>query len=111
MGGYLFLNDVNLGYQHLSHNHGGGDFGYGNQSKSHIESILGILKAKIKSVYNIIPSKNLLHFVRETEFKYKNRLKTNDEKLIEFLERWKPLHILSDEEYVHNDFLSDEGDE
>ena len=55
-----------------------------------------------------MPSKNLLHFVREAEFKFKNRDKSNEEKINEFFECWKLLYNLGKEEYVHNDFLRDD---
>lgn len=35
-GGYDYLDLPNSGYRRIKHNHGRGDFGYGNQSTSHI---------------------------------------------------------------------------
>lgn len=36
---YEYLDSPNSGYQHFIHNHGGGDFGFGIESTSHIESL------------------------------------------------------------------------
>ena len=67
--GYNFLNN-NPSYYHITHIHGGGDFGFGIQSTSHIESLWAIIKAKIKSIYKVIPNSNLMKLVKEVEFKY-----------------------------------------
>lgn len=53
-----------------------GDFGFGIQSTSHIVSIWNTIKSKIKGVYNIIPNKNIIRFIREAEFKFKLIKKT-----------------------------------
>lgn len=66
---YNYLDDVNSWYTHIKHNHGAGSFGFGIQSTSHIESIWSQIKSKIKATYNTIPNKNILHFVREAEYK------------------------------------------
>ena len=84
--GYNFLEMPNSGYIHLKHNQSGGQFGLGLQSTSHIESLWAILKKKIKSTYNAIPFKNIFHFIREAEYKCKNRAKSCDEKLKDFFE-------------------------
>ena len=70
--GYNFMNRPNSGYIHISHNHSNGIFGLGAQSTSHIEGLWSILKNKIKSSYHVIPTKNIIHFIREAEFKFKN---------------------------------------
>ena len=54
-----------------------------------------VLKIKIKSTYNIITWKNLLHFVRETEFMHKNLIS-------------KFLYNSTDLEYVQNDLFRKE---
>ena len=84
--GYNFLDMPNSGYIHLKHNHRRAQFGLGLESISHIESLWAILKQKIKSTYNVIPFKNIIHFIREAEYKYKIRAKSSDEKLTDFFE-------------------------
>ena len=55
----------------------------GPESTSHIEILWAFIKAKIKNTYFSIPNKYIIIFVREAEFKIKN--KNNTEKLDEFL--------------------------
>jgi len=81
------------------------------QSTSHIESIWGILKHKIKITYNVIPSKNIIHFIREAEYKHKLRNKSYDEKISDFFECWKLLIDLKDVEIIKSVFLTDSADE
>lgn len=66
---YNFLNDINLGYTHEFHSHGGGDFGYGAYSTAHIEGIWGQLKGLLKKMYNSIPQRHFIYFLREAEFR------------------------------------------
>ena len=65
------------------------------------------MKSKIKASYYVIPSKHLLHFVREAEIKFKNRDKNNEGKIKEFFECWNLLNNLSDVNFYYNEFLSD----
>ena len=60
--GYNYLDQFNSGYHRFRHNHGGGDFGFGLESTSHIESIWANLKHSIMKTYNIIPSINSIKF-------------------------------------------------
>lgn len=57
-------------HNHSVHNHGYGDFGMGNESTSHIESVWGNLKNLIKNFYYSIPSTNFILFLREAEFRH-----------------------------------------
>ena len=59
--------------------HGGGDFGIGLHSTSHIESVWANLKKIITSLYGIMPKKNFILFLREAEFRYNIRVKNKDE--------------------------------
>ena len=43
-GAYIWL-DTDNNYIHSVHNHNHGDFGYGQERTSHIESVLGNLKS------------------------------------------------------------------
>ena len=51
------------------HNHGHGDFGRGLESTSNIEQLWAHLKGIIKNIYNIIPHKQFILFLREAEFR------------------------------------------
>lgn len=81
-----YQNLTNEGYQHDVHIHGGGDFGFGLHSTSIIESLWNAIKGKIKNTYRIIPSHNFVSYLREAEWKYKNREKSNDGKIKAFFE-------------------------
>ena len=78
--GYSFLNN-NINYTHETHIHGGGEFGYGLHSTSHIESIWANLKKLIVGMYSIIPNKNFNLFLREAELRFNLIKKTKEEKL------------------------------
>ena len=84
--GYSFLNDVNSGYIHSIHVHGQNDFGFGLDSTSHVESIWGILKHELKSLYTTIRYHNFLYFLREIKFKYKYRALSNEKKIEKFFD-------------------------
>ena len=71
MGGYLWVIDINSGIRHYIHIYGRHDFGYAHEPKSHIESVWSQVKSEIKSTYKMMPSKNLLYFIREAEWKIK----------------------------------------
>ena len=66
------------------HVYGGGDFGFGINSTSHIESILSQLKSILKNIYYIIPHNNFNLLLREAEWRQINRNKNLDEKIVEF---------------------------
>ena len=104
---YNFLDRIDSGYTHFKHDHSGGDFGFGQESTSHIESIWSQLKAKIKDTYYTIPEKNVLHFVREAEFKIKLRSKSGPEKIKEFFSCYDFLSNVKDVEIEDKDFLTD----
>ena len=109
--GYNFLDMPNSGYVHLKHNHSGAQFGLGLESTSYIESLRAILKQKIKSTYNVIPFKNIFHFIREAENKYKNIAKSCDEKLTDFFDCCKLILDLKYEEFNKSEFVTDSDDE
>lgn len=79
-GGYVFLDHVNLGYSLETYNHDAGVFGLGLISSSSIEYLWNALKNKIKKTYHIIPSRNFISFLRESEWKYINRNKSYEDK-------------------------------
>ena len=68
--GYSFPNDNDSVWTHEVHIHGGGDFGYGAHSTSHIEQFWGQLKSIIKKNYSIFPKTGFVYYVQEAEFRY-----------------------------------------
>ena len=68
--GYMWMNSDNSHYHHIIHSHGAGDFGYGDESTSHIESLWANLKYYIKKMYNMIPNVNFYGFLKESEFRH-----------------------------------------
>ena len=82
MLGYSFIDSME-GYTREVHIHSTHDFCFGINSTSHIENLWSQLKATIKNIYYIIPHINLFGYLRETEWKDKN--KNLIEKLIIFL--------------------------
>ena len=65
--GLDWINARNSGYRRYEHIHGHNDFGRGQESTSHIEGVWAQLKTEIKSTYKMIPSFNLLFFIKEAE--------------------------------------------
>ena len=102
---YSNLNEE--GYYHNVHIHGGGDFGFGLNSISTIESLWHALKVKIQTTYRTIPSLNFISYLREAEWKYPNKDKSYQEKIKEFFECVKFLNDVSDVNLKKNEFLSD----
>ena len=94
--GYNFLDQPNSGYIRYAHNHGGGNFGLGFESTSHVESIWSQVKAKIKENYHIFPYKVFMRFVREIEFKIRIRSLNFDKKIDKFFECYKLCNQIED---------------
>ena len=82
----FFFKQCYTGYQHLSFNHGHGNFGEGINTTSHIESFWAFLKNTIKKIYHCIPSRNLILFIKEAELRYLLRAKNNIE-ILSYLEK------------------------
>ena len=72
-----------------------------------MEIYWGILKQKIKSTYNVIPSKNIIHFIKEAEYKYNIRDKDFDTKIKDFFECFKLLENISNTIIPKTEFLKD----
>ena len=77
---YNFLDNADSEIQHFVHNHGHGDFGYGQNSTSHIEQYWSQLKSVIRQMYNIVHESNINLYVREAEFRISIRNLSYDEK-------------------------------
>ena len=106
--GYNFLKN-NPSYYHITHIHGGGDFGLGIQSTSHIESLWAIIKSKIKSTYKVIPNSNIMKFIKEAEFKYCLKDKFYEERIVTLFESFKLIQNVSDVDLGKNEFYEDEN--
>ena len=81
-GSYSWLN--HFGYIRLEHNHGAGDFYFANESTSHAENLWNVLKTDVISTYFAIQNKDFLLFLREAEYKYKNRKLCSDDLIKDF---------------------------
>ena len=101
--GYQFLDDDESVWTHEVHIHGGGDFGYGTHSTSHIEQFWGQLKSIIKKIYSIFPKTGFIYYVREAEFRY--MISKLDESKIE-KKMWKVFKMVYD--ICDFDFMSEE---
>ena len=101
--GYDYLDSPDSGYQRFKHNHGGGDFDYAEQSSSHIEGIWSVLKSKIKNSYYVFPTKNILKFIKEAEFKYKIKALSPESKMKEIFDCYSHLKVVGD--FDINDYI------
>ena len=68
------------------------------------------IKSKIKNTYGVIPKKNLIKFIREAEYKFINRMKSYDEKILDFFECFTFLNNVAYAQFNDNFFLSDSND-
>ena len=83
---YDFLDNFNSGYIRHKYIHGNGDLGYGQESTSYVESLWGLLKAKLKECYHSVPANIFMLFVKEQEFKIKNNKLSFEEKIGKFFD-------------------------
>lgn len=93
------------GYNRDVHVHGGGDFGFGINSTSHIESIWSQLKTILKQIYYIIPHNNFSLFLREAEWRQINRNKNLYEKIAEFFADWELIYQIEPEYFELDLFI------
>ena len=103
--GYSFI--VHLeGYTREVHINGASNFGYGINSTSNIESIWSQLKSVIKSIYYIIPHQNFLFYLREAEWRIKNKSKNFEEKIKEFFACWTLVYEMDASDFVSDNYLN-----
>jgi len=72
-------------YIHHFHNHGHCNFGAGLDSISFIEQLRNNIKSIIISIYYVIPGKNFILFLRESEWR-NNQNKFNNKSLFQSFE-------------------------
>ena len=75
---YNFL-DNNMNFTHEIHRLGGGDFGFGRHSTSHIENYWSQYKKLLTRIYGMVPKKNYTLFFREIKFRINLGYKTHNE--------------------------------
>ncbi len=73
------------------------------ESISHVESLLGLLKAKIKECYHSVPNNLFMLFVKELEFKIKYKSLSFADKIDKFFEAFN-LTEQVDDAYLKNPF-------
>ena len=104
--GYRFLDNPDSSvWEHDIHNHGAGDFGFGERSTSHIEHTWNNIKQEIKIIYGSVPHKNIIYFFQEAKFRLNISIKSNKEKLNIFrkiLEYVYNLNEFYDEEEIRS---------
>ena len=78
-GAYNWMNAANSGFNRIIHIHGHHDFGHGDESTSHIESVWSDLKRLLSRAYVAVKSENFIYFLKECEWRKKNsHLNFND---------------------------------
>ena len=82
-----------------------GEIGLCLNSTSHIESIWSQSKAIIKKIYYVIPKKNLLYFIREGEWRLRNKNKTLAEKIDEFFQDYYLISDMADSDFLMDDYV------
>lgn len=107
MGGYNFLDSADSGFSHVINLHQEGIFGLGLQSTSHIEEIWNVIKGKIKNIYHVIPNFHLMHFIREADYWYKIRGKSEDDKIKDLFEFYRLIIDVNDIELPKSIFYCD----
>ena len=90
--GYNFLNN-NLNYTHEIHVHGGGDFGNGLHSSSHIENYWAQFKKLLTRIYGMNPKKNYVLYFREIEFRINMSYKNLEQKKFILKDIFKNLYL------------------
>lgn len=78
--GYNWISQPNSGFHHIIHNHGHGQFGYADESTSHIEQLWSRLKGLFKRIYVSITGEHFILFLREIEWRITLSLKNDEEK-------------------------------
>ena len=104
--GYLWLDNINSGFILLTHIHSRNAFGEGIQSTSHVESLWEQIKNEIKCTYKIVPSTNLLYFIKEEEWKIKTKSLNYGDKLDDFFVMYNLVNILNEEVFLKNDEIN-----
>ena len=107
MRSYNFLDNADSEIQHLVHNHGHGDFGYGQNSTSHIEQYWSQLKSIIRQMYNIVPKSNINLYVREAEFRISIRNLSYDEKIKKLADIFEYVNSCNNNECYGDEILND----
>ena len=103
--GHDWINARNSGYRHYEHIHSHNDFGRGLESTSHIEGVWAQLKSEIKSTYKMIPSFNLLFFIKEAEWKIKTRNLTFNEKSDDFFSMFNLVNLVGDDNIMIDEHI------
>ena len=110
--GYLWLDSINSDFIHLTYIHASNAFGEGIQSTSHVESLWVEIKNEIKYTYKMIPSTNLLYFIKEAEWKIKTKSLNYGDKLDDFFDMYNlvglvgEFNILNEEVFLKNDEIN-----
>ena len=104
--GHSFKSSI-PGYIREMHINEAGDFGLGSSSTSHIESLWSQLKALLKNLYYIIPHKNFILYLREAEWRIKNKDKNINAKIKEFFDYYYTISDMEASYFVCDYYLNE----
>ena len=104
--GYSFISSI-PGYIREMHIHGVGDFGLESSSTSQKESLWSQLKALLKNLYYIIPHKNFILYLREAEWRIKDKDKNINAKIKEFFDCYYTISDMEASDFVSDYYLNE----
>ena len=61
----MWMNNPHSGYNRIIHIHRNRDFGFGEESTSHIESIWADIKRMLIGIYTTVRSENIVFFIKD----------------------------------------------
>ena len=82
-GAYQWMNNIHSGYNRIIQIHENHDFGHGEESTSHIESVWSNLKCLLSKFYVSVKSENFIYFVKECKWMKKYANLDSSQKLAE----------------------------
>lgn len=106
-GAYEWMDANNLGYNRIIHIHGHHDFGYEEESTSHVESVWADLKQKLKSIYIAVKPNIFIYFAKEEEWRKKIFNKSNNEKLNTLMDIFNHIASTTNSELFEKDDIED----
>ena len=106
-GAYGWMDANNSGYNRIIHIHGHHDFGYGEESTSHVESLWADLKQKLKSFYIAVKPNNFIYFAKEVEWRKKISNKSNNEKLNNLMDIFNHIANTTNSELFEKEEIED----
>lgn len=104
---YSWLNQNKSGYHHIVHILGRHDFGFGEQSTSHVESIWSDIKRLISKYYVTVKPTNFIYYAKEIEWRKKVSKLYNSAKLANLKEILNHISITVEYELLEKSQIDD----